>query len=168
MTTSRSYSTKRSNPVLAIFVGGLLGGIGDITFAFVYYRIRYGTTVVQVLHSVASGLVGREASNSGGVKTAVLGLFCHFAIAFIWATVYFLASRVLKFMVRYAVVCGLLYGIIIYVFMNWVVLPMSALHSRRPPLVDIHQVISIHTIPLIGHMILIGLPIALSVRRFAK
>src|SRR5260221_14641346 len=117
MTTASAYSTKRSNPLMAIFIGGLLGGIGDITFAFIYYYIRNGVTVIQVLYSVASGLIGREASNSGGIKTAILGLFCHFAVAFIWASVYFLASRVLKFMVRNAVVCGLLYGVIIYVFM---------------------------------------------------
>ena len=156
-----AFLAKRSNPTLAILVGGLLCGIFDITFAFLYYGMP-GFKWEAVLHSVAAGLVGRTASVNGGMKTAALGLVLHFVVAFSAAAVYFIASRALKIMVQHAVIFGLLYGIVVFVFMNWIVLPHSALRSKLP------QLTSALIIPVIGHMLLVGLPIALSVKKFAK
>jgi hypothetical protein len=46
--------------------------------------------------------------------------------------------------------------------MSYIVLPLSALHSKGP--YDLHDVIQ----GLVAHMVFIGLPVAYSVRRFAK
>ena len=141
----------------AIVWGGLLAGLGDITFAFVVSWLR-GVGPVRVLQSVASGLLG-EAAKGGGAATAALGAVLHFLIAFVWATVYWLASRRLTFLVRHAVVCGLLYGAAVYAFMYLVVLPLSAVYfkpSFAPSAVLLNAA---------GHMLLVGLPIALAVRR---
>ena len=143
-----------------ILWGGLLAGIFDLTFAFVYYGQR-GATPIRILHSIASGLLGTKAAE-GGIATAALGFVLHFVIAFGAATVYFLASRAMPFLIRHAVVCGLLYGVVVYTVMNAVVLPLSAFPRKLsfPPSVLIPG--------LLCHMLLVGLPIALAMRRAAE
>lgn len=96
-----------------------------------------------------------------GWTSAALGLVFHFTIAFTAAIVYYLASRVLRVMLEHAVVCGLLYGELVFVFMYFVVLPLSALGPAR------FNTATYITGP-IGHTVLVGLPIALCVRRFAR
>src|SRR4051812_29028773 len=88
-----------SNPGLAIFVGGFVAGILDISSAIVALR-SYGWGPMRVFQSVASGAFGREAAVAGGWKTAAAGLGFHFLIAFTAATVFFLASRKLRFLIE--------------------------------------------------------------------
>ena len=142
----------------AILVGGLLAGALDITAAFVVYGLR-GATPLRILQSVASGLLGADAFK-GGLRTAALGALLHFLIALVAAAAYYAASRKLGVLVQRAVVSGLLYGIAVYVFMNFVVLPLSAV-AKRPFVLELALVI------LAVHMVCVGLPIALAVRRFA-
>jgi hypothetical protein len=147
---------ERSMPARAIVWGGLLAGLGDITFAFVVWR---AIGPVRVLQSVASGLLG-AAAREGGLATAALGAVLHFTIAFTWAAVFWLASRRLRALVRHPVVCGLLYGAVVYASMYFVVLPLSAIHAAFP-----HDASAI-LLSLAGHMLLIGLPIALAASKF--
>lgn len=148
----------RSRAARAIMWGGLLAGVGDITFAFVASGLR-GVGPVRVLQSVASGLLG-EAAKDGGLATAALGGALHFLIAFVWATVFWLASRKLTVLVRHPVVCGLLYGFAVYAFMYLVVLPLSAAYFK--------PTFTPYTVSLngVGHMLLVGLPIALAASKF--
>ena len=147
-----------SRAARAVLWGGLLAGVGDITFAFVVWR---GIGPVRVLQSVASGLLG-AAAREGGLATAALGAVLHFTIAFIWATVFWLASRRLKVLVRHPVVCGLLYGVVVYGFMYFVVLPLSAIHAKFP-----HDASTI-LLNSAGHALLVGLPIALAASRYSR
>ena len=147
-----------SGAARAILWGGLLAGVGDITFAFVVWR---GIGPVRVLQSVASGLLG-AAAREGGLATAALGAVLHFTIAFIWATVFWLAGRRLKVLVRHPVVCGLLYGVVVYAFMYFVVLPLSAIHANFPR--DASTIL----LNSAGHALLVGLPIALAAWRYAR
>ncbi len=151
-------SLERSRAARAIVWGGLLAGLGDITFAFVVWR---SIGPVRVLQSVASGLLG-AAAREGGLATAALGAVLHFTIAFIWATVFWLASRRLKVLVRHPVVCGLLYGVVVYAFMYCVVLPLSAIHASLPR--DASAIL----LNSAGHMLLVGLPIALVASKFTN
>ena len=57
-------------------------------------------------------------SFQGGAKTAALGLFLHFLIAFIWAMIYYLASRQIAFLTESPVIAGLLYGEFVWVMMT--------------------------------------------------
>ena len=147
-----------------ILLSGLIAGALDISYACIFSYIRRGTRPSVVLQSVASGALGRSAYE-GGAKTAALGLAFHFLIALIAATVYYLASRGLRFMITQAVICGILYGVLVYLFMNCVVLRLSAIHSTTWPW-------SYPWPALIGglliHMFGIGLPIALITRRYTK
>ena len=138
----------------AILWAGLIAGTLDITAACITNGLR-GMSPGRVLQSVASGLLGAD-SFQGGAATAALGLVLHFLIAFGAATVYFAASRKVSFLVRHAVVCGLLYGVAVYAFMNSIVVPLSAAPFK----------IAYTPVGLTVHLLCIGLPIALAVRRF--
>ncbi|HEX8115713.1 MAG TPA: hypothetical protein VF521_00450 [Pyrinomonadaceae bacterium] len=153
-------SVERPKAARAIAWGGLLAGAGDITFAFVVSGLR-GVGPVRVLQSVASGLLG-AAAREGGVWTAALGASLHFLIAFAWATVYWLLSRRLRVLVRHPFVCGPLYGFAVYAFMYLVVLPLSAAYFK--------PTFTPYTVALngAGHMLLVGLPIALAAYKFTN
>ncbi|MGB9119841.1 MAG: hypothetical protein WCE73_04410, partial [Candidatus Angelobacter sp.] len=98
-----------SSALLAIFWGGLACGVFDITQACVGYGIQNHLPPPRIFQSVASGLLGPKAFQ-GGAKTAALGLLLHFLIAFIWAVIYYLASRQITFLTARPVIAGLLYG----------------------------------------------------------
>jgi hypothetical protein len=147
-----------TKPYPTVLWGGLLAGALDITYACVNSGLRGRGGPERVLQSVASGLLGKGAFE-GGAGAAALGLFCHFLIAVTAAFVYYAASRQLDILVRQPVVCGLLYGVVVYVVMSFVVVPLSAAPFRFPLRPGV-------IIPgLLVHMFLIGLPIALFVRR---
>jgi hypothetical protein len=158
---SATLVLERPGGYRAILWGGLLAGVGDILFAFNFYWLRNGIPPVRILQSIASGLLG-EAAFFFGFGAAALGAALHFVIAFGAAAVYYLASRKLGFLVHQAVVCGLLYGVVVYVVMNFVVLPLSAFPGKAAPPLDV-------MIPgIVAHMLVIGLPIALAVRRYSR
>ena len=138
----------------AIGVGGLLAGTLDLTQAF----ILFGRKVPLV---IAAGLLGPQAFQ-GGVGTYVLGVCLHFFIAGSATAIYYLASRRLSFLKEHPVVCGLFYGMAVELVMSYIVLPLSALHGRGP--YELHDVLQ----GLVVHMVVVGLPISFSVRRFAK
>ena len=149
-----------SNAFKAIFWGGLIAGVLDITAACLVSWLRANVAPVRVLQSVASGLLGSPAY-SGGTKTAILGLALHFFIATVWTIVFYVASRKLRFLVQQPVVWGLVFGVVVYAFMNFVVLPASQFPQRATP------ALSSRLIGLAIIMFCIGLPIALIVRRFS-
>ena len=150
-------SAQQSNAVPAIVWGGLTAGVLDITVAF----IRWGNPP-RILKGIASGLLGPQAFH-GGWGTAALGLGLHFLIALSAAAVYYAASRTLTFLTRRAVLWGFLYGIAVYMFMSWIVVPLSAFPKSKAPFSFAALVLS-----LLTHMFCVGLPIALAVRRYAK
>ena len=143
-----------------IFWGGLIAGTLDICAACLTSWLRAGVGPVRVLHSVASGLLGAAAFD-GGAKTAVLGLALHFLIATGATVVFYLASRKMMFLIEHPVVFGLLYGVAVYAFMNFVVLPLSKVARRPIP-------VSGRIIGVLIIMFCIGLPIALIVRRYSR
>jgi hypothetical protein len=149
------------NTFKAIFWGGLIAGTLDLTAACITAWLRAGVTPVRVMQSISSGLFG-AASYSRGAKTAALGVVLHFLIATTATAVFYFASRKLRFLVERPVAWGLVYGVIVYAFMNFVVLPLSAFPQRTPPR------LSGRIIGLLIIMFCIGLPIATIVRRFSR
>lgn len=146
-----------------ILYGGLVVGIFDLLFAFTFYGLILGVPPLRIFQSVAAGVLGRPAAIEGGVRSFLLGILLHFVVASCIATVYYLASRVLPVLIRHAVVSGLIYGMIAYLGMKYIVVPLSAIGQRgtlpRLP---------IFLTEIIGHAFLVGLPLALLARRSAK
>jgi hypothetical protein len=155
--SSRSQG-QRSQAAQAIFWGGLIAGILDLIYAFASVVLR-GYPAIVLPQAIASGLLGVK-SFEGGLPTAILGVGLEFLITFIATAVYYAASRKLTFLTRQAVLWGVLHGVAIYVFMNFVVVPLSA-----APKFD-HTSMS-RASDFVVHMFLIGLPMALAVRRYA-
>jgi hypothetical protein len=143
-----------------IFWGGLIAGTLDICAAFLTAWLRRGVRPAALLRFVASGLLG-PAAFTGGAKTAALGLALHFLIANVATAVFYFASRKWLFLIERPVHSGLLYGVAVYLFMNFVVLPLSLV--PRGPITVSGFIIGLLTI-----MFCVGLPIALIVRRFSR
>ena len=138
-----------------MLVGGFAAGLFDHLSAVHTYG--WG-----VSRGVASGLLGKAALQ-GGAFTWTLGLVLHFFIAFSAAAIYCLSSLRLRFLRDHFLVCGVFYGIAVYLVMNLIVLPLSAFPFPIGPF----------TVPtlrqgLLVHMILIGLPISFSLWRFSR
>jgi hypothetical protein len=89
-----------------------------------------------------------------------LGLVIHFFIALVAATLFYAASRKIRFLTQQPVVSGLLYGIAVYLFMYWIVI--------RLVFPNAHPSLSRDVTAVLVHMFLIGLPISLIVSRGSK
>ena len=150
---------QRLSPGKAILVGGLIAGALDITYAFILWWLRAQVTPMQILQSVATGLLGK-ASYDGGAGTAILGAFLHFFNAVVIAAIFVGASRIWPVLARRATLFGPLYGIGVYLVMNYVVLPLSAFPPRTKPPAPVVWITGV-----LAHMFLIGLPIALAAKR---
>ncbi|HSE40687.1 MAG TPA: hypothetical protein VLH08_07970 [Acidobacteriota bacterium] len=145
----------------AIFVGGSLAGIMDFTAATIFYGFWRNISPIQVWQSVASGFLGMSAYD-GGVPTAILGVFCHFVIAFTAAATFYTASRRISLLVQHPIISGILYGIAVFWFMQLIVLPLSAFpHKLAFPLIGVIR-------GSIIHIVCVGLPISLSTYKFSS
>jgi len=142
----------------AIVAGGLAAGLLDMADALVAYKLAFGMSPVVIYQFVASGVLGK-AAYAGGMPAALLGLAFHFLIAFSAATVFVLASERLPQLRRDAVGWGLAFGLVVFGVMNFVVIPLSRIGASTPPMPLIVN-------GLLGHALLVGLPIALAARRF--
>jgi uncharacterized membrane protein YagU involved in acid resistance len=151
----------KSRPFRAsvVFWAGLIAGILDITDALVFYGAR-GVKPARLLQGIAAGLLGKAAFQ-GGTRTAALGLLLHFVIAYSAATFYYLLSRAIPLLNRYFVVCGLVYGLGVYLFMNKVVIPLA--FTNRPPPTGIALVNAVLAV-----VVLVGLTIATIVSRMSR
>lgn len=140
-----------SEAARTVLSAGLLAGVLDISAAIAAWGLR-GVPPVRILQSVAGGLLGRE-TYAGGSTTAALGTALHFFIATVAAAVYYGLSRRLPDLARRPLPWGAAYGVGVYLVMNHVVLPLSALPKRPfdPSMAAAMVVI---------HVMCVGLPIA--------
>jgi hypothetical protein len=150
---------KRNRALKAIGMAGLLCGVLDITAALLVYGAM-GHRPQRLLQGITSVAIGPRAF-SGGLVTAALGLFFHFVTAFGAATGFYLASRWMRFLVQRTVLCGALYGVAVYFFMDRVVIPLFS-HKPRP--FDLKSAF----IGIVIHIFCVGLPIAFMVRKYGR
>jgi uncharacterized membrane protein YagU involved in acid resistance len=118
-----------------------------------------GGTFERLLQFIASGALG-ESSFQGGTRTAVIGLMFHFVIAFTAATIYYAASRILSILITHAVLCGILYGALIHLFMTFVTIPLSRAPKRKFSATFFLSQLAVH-------MFIVGLSISLAIARFS-
>ena len=156
-------SLGRPRALEVIPYAGLLIGIFDLLFAFTFYGLVLGASWLRIFQSVAAGVLGRPRATAGGVPTFLLGILLHFLVATCIATVYYLVTQALPLLVRHPVVSGLIYGVAAYFGMKFIILPLSAIGQRG----TIPRVPILIT-ELIGHAVLVGLPVALLATRSAK
>ena len=146
-------------PARTIVYGSLTVGVLDGLDAVVFFGLRNGVGPLRIFKGIAGGLLGRDVAVAGGWPTALLGVLLHFTIATTIVTVFSLASRSFPFLARRPLVWGPLYGIAVYLTMNLVVLPLSALHGTGLP-----SALPVLLNGLLIHIIGVGTPSALFAR----
>jgi hypothetical protein len=151
--------TNQTSLLRTILVTGLIAGSLDITGACTWAFVSGGTSPDVILKFIASGVFGREAAFAGGWPMAILGLVFHFIIAYSWTILFFLLYPHLKFLSRNRIVTAIGYGLVIWLVMNLLVLPLTRIPQRG---------ISIKS-AVIGALILmaaIGLPLSFRAARY--
>jgi hypothetical protein len=139
--------------------GGLVAGGLDMADALVVYGLL-GVAPARIPQSVASGLLGSGAYQ-GGVATVALGTLLHFFIATTAATVYVLASTRVPALARRPVVCGIIFGLVVFVVMQYGVVPLSRAGAKALSAPLVINGILIHAMG-------VGLPIALATARWHR
>jgi hypothetical protein len=158
--TSTSLNT-RDSTLRSIALGGMMVAMlhlivqDGLVFSLLGQR-----PFILVIQYVASGAVG-NAAFAGGLATALLGLIFHFLISFIVAGVFILSIDRIPLLRRNIIFGSLLYGIGVFVVLYYVVLPLSAAPPVPLRTMDIIELI-------IEHMLVIGLPLGLFIRRNTK
>jgi hypothetical protein len=140
-----------------VLTGGIVAGTLDILFAISFWALKADVPAARVLQSVAAGLLG-TASFEGGRATAALGLALHFFIAVSMSCAYFASARRWPMLHQRPVRFGVLYGLLLYVVMNFIVVPLSAAPAGSRDALWV-------VLCVVVHALLIGVPIALAVRQ---
>jgi len=104
-------------------VGGLVAGAVDVGAAALINH----QSITFILHAIAGGLLA-EKSFAGGGATALLGALLQEAMGALIGLIFGAAGLRAELLLRRWVASGLLYGAIIFVVMNFVVVPLSAWH----------------------------------------
>ncbi len=139
----------------ALLVGTAAVGILDGAIAVVRVSAAGGSPL-RPFQAVAAGILGTAAFRGGGF-TAAVGVALHFVIAAGVVATYFLASRRVEALTRRPILCGALYGLVVYAIMYHVVIPLSALSPGPRSLSS--------ALPALGiHVIGVGIPAALAAR----
>lgn len=115
----------------AILIGGLVAGTLDIGAAALINRL----SPVLIAHYIASGVLGK-ASFSLGASAAYLGLLLQWAMSVLIAAIYWWVTAWIPRLREQWWLGGLLAGAVIFLVMNFLVMPFSA----AP--VTLHEVIA--------------------------
>ena len=141
--------------VKPIAVATLVSGSLDILFAMIL-TVSFGREIPNMLRFVASGPF--PSATEMGAGGAVLGLVVHFALMAIMATIFVLVARRAPTLIERPWLAGVGYGVITYVVMNWLVVPIR-FDTPLPP-----KTLSIVT-QVFAHVVLVGIPFALITAR---
>lgn len=118
----QSVSQPLRDQLPRILMAGLAGGAVDFVYPTVM-ALAKGRSPLSPWHGVASGWLG-PAARDGGLATAGLGLVTHFTIASLMAAAYILVARRVPIVAQRPWATAPIYGLILYVIMNLVVLPL--------------------------------------------
>lgn len=143
----------------AILFAGLIAGILDLAAVLAFWAAK-GVAPGAILQSIATARFGAAAFDHG-MSGALIGLFLHFAVSFVFAAGYVAAASQAPMLRSRPVACGIAYGLIAYVVMTVMVVPLSNATfggAWPPPAVNL-------AVSLFIHIFLFGLPIALVARR---
>lgn len=143
----------------AILLGGLIGGVLDLTFALCF-GASHGITPGGLLRIIASGAFGKAAMDMG-VAGAACGVLFHFGLSLFWAALFAAIASRLRMVGARPWLFGPVFGVVVFLTMRLVVLPLSA----YPLPVRFSMPGAFYD--LLSHMFLFGLPIALANRAMA-
>jgi hypothetical protein len=141
-----------------ILVATLVCGTLDILLAVILTLMR-GREPAAMLRSVASGPFP-SAIDMGGAGS-IVGLVVHYTLMAIMVAVFVVVARRTPTLLDKPLLWGLVYGLITYVVMNLIVVPLR-FPAAWPP-----SALSIGT-QLFAHIVLVGWPTAYIARRYLR
>ncbi len=149
----------------AILCGGFVAGTLDVGAAAL---INWLNPVV-ILHAIASGVLGK-ASFYGGMPTALLGLGLQWGMSLVIAAIYVVAAMRMRWLTRHWMRGGVLYGFVIFVVMNYVVVPLSAAWPKHNLTVYdlLHRFTPDKFLGNLAAMLVFGLIVAFFAQHFAS
>ncbi len=107
-----------------ILFAWLIAGSLDILTAFVDYYLKTGKGPEGVLKFIASGVFGKAAFGDND-SMVWIGLLLHFVIALLFTIAFFLLYPRLKFLRINIALTAIIIGIIIWLIMSRVIVPLS-------------------------------------------
>lgn len=141
-----------------IIVATLVCGTLDILLAVVLTLMR-GKEPSGMLRFVASGPFPQ--ATEWGASGSVLGLVVHYGLMAIMVALFVIAARTIPSLTAQPLLWGLVYGLVTYVAMNLVVVPLR-FPAAWPP-----KVMAIGT-QLFAHVVLVGWPLAFISRHYLR
>jgi len=150
----------RPRPLETILLGGLVVAALDIANAMTFWALYRGTTPQAILQSIAAGLLGKDAFTMGA-PAALLGAFLHLFIACAIASAFCAASLLWPALLTRPTVYGPLYGAVVYLVMNQIVIPLSRIGATT-------FILPWFLANFIGHLLLVGPPVAFVARWSAR
>lgn len=146
----------------AIVWGGLAAGILDIGTVFAIWAAE-GVMPSGILQAISSSVMGLAAYEPANANVAVpLGMALHFFISFVFAAAYVFAADRFPVLKTRPVLCGLAYGVVAYLVMTYIVVPLSLANFGGPA--DAWRLAQ----SLFVHLVMFGLPIALAASRIRR
>ena len=128
-------SSLRHAPPFAwnVVAGGFTVATLDLVYACSFWALLRHVPPTHVMQYIASGALG-QAAFAGGMATAALGVAFHYAIATIMVLAYTLLGGRHRELLRHPVRYGLPYGLLLWLVMTYVVVPLSQAQPSAKPL----------------------------------
>ncbi|MFC5579381.1 hypothetical protein ACFPOA_15315 [Lysobacter niabensis] len=114
-----------------VLYGGLAIALIDFCYCVLFWSSQ-GVAPMRLLQSIAAGALGK-ASFSGGVATALLGAGFQWFIGTCFVLAYALVAQRLDVLVRHPRRYGIAYGMLLYIVMSRIVVPLSAAQEPAHP-----------------------------------
>lgn len=163
MATTKSIFLTTNNSLLRLSViGGLITGTLHLVIQVgIVFGLLLKSPYISSLQFVASGAMG-NASYTGGLATALLGLVLELLMTIIIAGIFILSADRIPLLRQHVITGSLLYGFGVFIVMNFIVLPLSAAPALpAPPMWLFIEMI-------LEHVLLVGLPLGILVQRNAN
>jgi hypothetical protein len=143
--------------IRTIMQAWLVAGTLDIVAAMISFLAYGNKDLTRLFQYIASGVFGKEAY-AGGTAMVIVGLLFHYIIALVFTIIFFLIYPSIRGFISRPIAVGLLYGILVWVVMNRIVLPLS--NVAMAPFNPIRAFIG-----MVILMFAIGVPIAIIVNK---
>lgn len=150
-------SEARNSSAGTMWLAWLIAGTLDLSAAAIQTLIA-GRDPLMMLKFIASGVFGTDAF-AGGNGFAMAGALFHYVIALIWTVLFFLLYPRWKFLQKNIWLSGVVYGLLVWLVMNRIVLPLS----NTPPIPFTIKGALISSAILI---LAIGIPLSLMARKY--
>ena len=158
-TLATTSPTSRNSLIRLSLIGGIISGLLHLLIQQgIVFGLILKAPMISQLQFVASGIMG-DAAFTGGLATALLGLVLDFIMITIMAGVFVFSVDRIPLLRRHVIPGSILYGFGVFIVMNLIVLPLSAAPALpAPPLWLLIELV-------LQHILLIGLPLGILVRR---